>query len=194
MKAVIGLGNPGRDYKWTRHNVGYEVVNKITYDNNIEMNKEKYKAITGEGYIGTEKVIFIEPITYMNLSGESVREFVSFYKLQPEDIIVVCDDINLPIGSIRIRQKGSDGGQKGLRNIILNLGYDNFTRVRVGVGEKPPKWDLAKYVLSKFLPEEEDDIIKGITDAGNAVEMIIKQGSCADAMNKYNKRGVGKQS
>lgn len=194
MKAIIGLGNPGRDYKWTRHNVGYEVINKLAYDNNIDMNKEKFRAVVGEGHIGFEKVIFIQPITYMNLSGESVREFVNFYKLEPEDIIVVCDDINLPVGSIRIRQKGSDGGQKGLRNIIYQLGYDNFTRVRVGVGEKPKQWDLAKYVLSKFLPEEEEAIIQGITDAGDAVTMIIKDGSCSEAMNKYNKRGIGKQS
>lgn len=194
MKAIIGLGNPGRDYKWTRHNVGYEVINKLAYDNNIDMNREKFRAIVGEGHIGFEKVIFIEPITYMNLSGESVREFVNFYKLEPEDIIVVCDDINLPVGSIRIRQKGSDGGQKGLRNIIQQLGYDNFVRVRVGVGEKPPKWDLAKYVLSKFLPEENDDIIKGITDAGDAVTMIVKNKDVSEAMNKYNKRGIGKQS
>lgn len=191
MKAIIGLGNPGRDYKWTRHNVGFEVINKLAYDYNIDMNKEKYKALIGEGRIGMEKVLLIEPLTYMNLSGESVREFVNFYKLQPEDIIVVCDDINLPLGSIRIRAKGSDGGQKGLRNIIYQLGYDNFTRVRVGVGEKPPKWDLAKYVLSKFTEEENTDIIKGITDAGDAVAMIVKDGSTQQAMNTYNKKGIG---
>lgn len=191
MKAIIGLGNPGRDYKWTRHNVGFEVINKLAYDYNIDMNKEKYKALIGEGRIGMEKVLLIEPLTYMNLSGESVREFVNFYKLQPEDIIVVCDDINLPLGSIRIRAKGSDGGQKGLRNIIYQLGYDNFTRVRVGVGEKPPQWDLAKYVLSKFTEEENTDIIKGITDAGDAVAMIVKDGSTQQAMNTYNKKGIG---
>lgn len=191
MKAIIGLGNPGRDYKWTRHNVGFEVINKLAYDYNIDMNKEKYKALTGEGRIGMEKVILIEPLTYMNLSGESVREFVNFYKLQPKDIIVVCDDINLPVGSIRIRAKGSDGGQKGLRNIIYQLGYDNFTRVRVGVGEKPPQWDLARYVLSKFTEEENTDIIKGITDAGDAVAMIVKDGSTQQAMNTYNKKGIG---
>lgn len=194
MKAVIGLGNPGRDYKWTRHNVGYEVINKLAYDNNIDMNKSKFKAVMGDGHIGFEKVIFIEPITYMNLSGESVIEFVSFYKLAPEDIIVVCDDINLPVGSIRIRQKGSDGGQKGLRSIINHLGYDNFTRVRVGVGEKPEKWDLAKYVLSRFTDDEHEDIIKGITDAGDAITMIIKNNGTAEAMNKYNKKGIGNQS
>lgn len=191
MKLIIGLGNPGRDYKWTRHNVGFEVINKLAYDYNIDMNKEKYKAVIGDGRIGFEKVMLIEPLTYMNLSGESVREFVSFYKLEPEDIIVVCDDINLPVGSIRIRAKGSDGGQKGLRSIIYQLGYDNFTRVRVGVGEKPKEWDLAKYVLSKFTDEEYDDIIKGITDAGDAVAMIVKDGNTQQAMNSFNKKGIG---
>lgn len=191
MKAIIGLGNPGRDYKWTRHNIGFEVINKLAYDYNIDMNKEKYKAVIGEGRIGFEKVILIEPLTFMNLSGESIREFVNFYKLEPEDIIVICDDINLPVGSIRIRAKGSDGGQKGLRSIIYQLGYDNFTRVRVGVGEKPQQWDLAKYVLSKFTEEEKEEIIKGITSAGDAVTMIVKDGDTQQAMNTYNKKGIG---
>lgn len=194
MKAIIGLGNPGRDYSWTRHNVGFEVINKLAYDYNIDMSREKFRAVTGEGHIGFEKVILIQPLTYMNASGESVREFVSFYKLGPEDIIVVCDDINLPVGGIRIRTKGSDGGQKGLRSIMYQLGYDNFTRVRVGIGQKPEKWDLARYVLSKFTEEEHDGIIKGITNAGDAVAMIVKQNDAAEAMNKYNKRGQGKQT
>ncbi len=194
LKAIVGLGNPGRDYKWTRHNVGFEVINKLAYDYNIDMNKEKFRAVIGEGHIGFEKVMLIEPLTFMNLSGESVRDIVSFYKLEPEDIIVVCDDINLPVGGIRIRTKGSDGGQKGLRSIMYQLGYDTFTRVRVGIGQKPPQWDLAKYVLSKFTDEEHDDIIKGITDAGDAVAMIVKNNEAAEAMNKYNKRGQGKQN
>ena len=194
MKLFVGLGNPGRDYAWTRHNVGFEVINKLAYDYNIDMNKEKFRAVVGEGHMGFEKVMLIQPLTFMNLSGESVREFVSFYKLEPEDIIVVCDDINLPVGGIRIRKKGSDGGQKGLRSIMYQLGYDNFTRVRVGIGQKPDKWDLAKYVLSKFTEEEHDGIIKGITDAGDAIAMIVKQNDTAEAMNKYNKRGQGKQT
>lgn len=191
MFAVIGLGNPGREYEWTRHNAGFEVINKLAYDYNINMNKTKFKAVYGEGIIGFEKVILIQPTTYMNLSGHSVREFVSFYKLAPENIIVTCDDINLPVGSIRIRAKGSDGGQKGLRSIIEQLGYDNFARVRVGIGEKPPQWDLAKYVLSRFLEEEKNDIISGMTDATDAITMIIKSGNTADAMNKFNKK-IGK--
>lgn len=191
MKLIVGLGNPGRDYKWTRHNVGFEVINKLAYDYNIDMNKEKFKALYGEGRIGVEKVLLIEPLTYMNLSGESVREFVNFYKLEPEDIIVICDDINLPVGSLRIRGKGSDGGQKGLRNIIYQLGYDNFTRIRVGVGKKPAQWDLAKYVLSKFTEEENTDIINGITSATDAITMIVKDNSIQNAMNTFNKKGIG---
>lgn len=105
MIAIIGLGNPGREYNWTRHNIGFEVIGKLAYDNNINMNKEKYKAIVGEGRIGNEKVLLIQPLTYMNLSGDSVREFVNFYKLSPEEVIVVCDDINLPVGGIRIRKR-----------------------------------------------------------------------------------------
>ena len=189
MYAIIGLGNPGRQYKWTRHNVGYEVINKLAYDYNIDMNKQKFKAVIGEGRIGFEKVLLVQPVTYMNLSGESVREIVSFYKLEPRDIIVTCDDINLPLSHIRIREKGSDGGQKGLRSILYQLGYDNFTRVRVGIGEKPKDWDLADYVLSKFREDENDDIIKGITDAGDAIVSIIKTGDTRGAMNKYNKKG-----
>jgi PTH1 family peptidyl-tRNA hydrolase len=194
MYAIIGLGNPGKEYQGTRHNVGFEVISKLAYDYNIDINKEKYKAVYGEGRIGNEKVILIQPITYMNLSGDAVREFVSFYKLSSSEIIVACDDINLPVGGIRIRTKGSDGGQKGLRSIITQLGYDSFTRVRVGVGEKPAQWDLKNYVLSRFTKDEQEGIISGITDAGDAIVDIIKNGGDASAaMNRFNKKGMGKQ-
>lgn len=190
MIAIVGLGNPGRDYVWTRHNIGFEVINKLSYDYNIDMNKNKFKACIGEGRIGFEKVILVQPLTYMNLSGESVRELMSFYKLEPEQLIVFCDDINLPVGSIRIRSKGSDGGQKGLRNIIYQLGYDNFIRIRVGVGEKPKDWDLANYVLSKFTPEEHDEIVGAITSATDALALIVKDrlNGLSEAMNKFNKK------
>lgn len=194
MYAIIGLGNPGRDYAGTRHNVGFEVISKLAYDYNIDMNREKFKAVYGEGRIAGEKVILIQPITYMNLSGDAVAEFVNFYKLEDCEIIVTCDDINLPVGGIRIRTKGSDGGQKGLRSIIYRLGFDTFTRVRVGVGQKPPQWDLKNYVLSKFTSEETEGIISGITDAGDAIVEIIKNnGDASSAMNKFNKKGMGKQ-
>lgn len=190
MFLIVGLGNPGSEYVGTRHNVGYEVINKLSYDYNIDMNKSKFRAIIGEGRIGYEKVILAKPITYMNLSGESVREIAAYYKLEPWQIIVCCDDINLPLKYIRVRSKGSDGGQKGLRNIIYQLGDDEFARVRVGVGEKPPKWDLAKYVLSRFTDEEKPDIISGMTDAADAISIIVKNGENGinDAMNKYNKK------
>lgn len=189
MKIIAGLGNPGKEYGNTRHNVGFEVIAKLAYDYNIDMNRSKFKAVMGEGRIGFEKVVLLQPITYMNLSGECLREAVNFYKCDKKDIIVVCDDINLPLSYIRVRAKGTDGGQKGLRNIMYQLGYDDFTRVRVGVGEKPKEWDLKDYVLSKFTKEEEKDIIKGITDAADAVSMIVKaDGEVSEAMNKYNKK------
>ena len=193
MFLIVGLGNPGKEYDGTRHNIGFAAVDYIADKYNIELNRIKFKGVYGEGFIGGEKVILLKPTKYMNLSGDSVREFVNFYKLSPEEIIVVCDDINLPVGGIRIRKKGSDGGQKGLRSIIGQLGYDNFTRVRVGVGEKPAGWDLAKHVLSKFTDDEKDDIISGITDAAEAVSIIVKTGDVDKAMNKFNKKGQGKQ-
>ncbi len=189
MKIIAGLGNPGREYQGTRHNVGFEVIAKLAYDYNIDMNKSKFKAVMGEGRIGFEKVILLQPITYMNLSGECLREAVNFYKCEKEDIIVVCDDINLPLSYIRVRAKGTDGGQKGLRSIMYQLGYDDFTRVRVGVGEKPKEWDLKDFVLSHFSEGEKPDIIKGITDAADAVSMIVKaDGDVKEAMNRYNKK------
>ena len=130
MIAIIGLGNPGREYNWTRHNIGFEVVGKLAYDNDINMNKEKYKAIVGEGRIGNEKVLLIQPLTYMNLSGESIREVVNFYKISNEEIIVIYDDISLEVGRIRIREKGSHGGHNGIKSIIANLGTDVFPRVK----------------------------------------------------------------
>lgn len=191
MYLIAGLGNPGQEYKWTRHNVGFEVISKLAYDYNIDMNKSKFKAQLGEGIINGKKVILIKPLTYMNLSGESISQIMNFYKTDIENLIVLCDDINLPVGNIRIRKKGSDGGQKGLRSIITLLGTDNFPRVRVGVGSKPEGWDLKNFVLSRFTQEENDDIIKGITDAGNSVVSIIN-GQILDAMNKYNKKNTPK--
>jgi len=187
MYIIAGLGNPGNEYKWTRHNVGFEVISKLAFDYNIDMNKSKYKAVLGDGMIGGKKVILVKPLTYMNLSGESVIRLMNFYKEDIQNLIVVCDDINLPVGNIRIRKKGSDGGQKGLRSIIELLGSENFPRVRVGVGNKPDGWDLKNFVLSRFTEEENDAIIKGITDAGDSVVSIIN-GKMLDAMNMYNKK------
>ena len=188
MHLIIGLGNPGTKYKGTRHNVGFEMVDKLCYDHKITLkNNSRFRAHVGEGRIGDAPVLLIQPMTYMNLSGESVRKILHFYKLSPSDIIVVYDDVNLPVGEIRVRERGSAAGQKGMVNIIAQLGTDEFTRVRIGVGDKPPGWTLSDYVLSRFLREEWDDMIKGITKAGDAVEQIIKEGVVL-TMNKYNKR------
>lgn len=191
MKLIIGLGNPGNEYKWTRHNVGFEAIDKLAYDFNINVNKNKFKAIYGEGIIHGEKVLLIKPLTYMNLSGECVRDFLNFYKdLDISDIMVICDDINLPLGAIRIRKKGSDGGQNGLKNIIYQLGSDNFPRIRIGIGQKPEHFTLANFVLSKFNKDEEVDIVKGITYATEAIEIFIKDrdNGLSNAMNKFNKK------
>lgn len=190
MYIIAGLGNPGNNYKWTRHNVGFEAIDKMSYDYNINMNKSKFKAVFGEGEILKNKVILLKPQTYMNLSGESVRDFFKYYKIEIENLIVICDDINLPVGDIRIRPKGSDGGQKGLQNIIYQLGESNFTRIRIGIGNKSEGWDLKNFVLSHFNKEEEKGIIEGITYATEAIEIILKDkdNGINNAMNKYNKK------
>ena len=191
MKLIIGLGNPGSEYKWTRHNVGFETIDKLSYDFNINVNKNKFKSIYGEGIINGEKILLIKPLTYMNLSGECVRDFLNFYKdLSIEDIVVICDDVNLDLGAIRIRKKGSDGGQNGLKNIIYQLGRDDFCRIRIGVGKKPEHYTLSNFVLSKFNKDEDDAIIKGITCATDSVELFIKdkENGLTKAMNLFNKK------
>ena len=187
MKLIVGLGNPGRDYAGTRHNIGFEAIRKLAYDHTIEINRAKFRAHFGEGRIGAEKVILAMPQTFMNLSGEAVRDIMAFYKLSQEDLIVIYDDVSLVPGQIRVRETGSAGGHNGVKNLLYHLETDEFLRVRVGIGEKPSGWDLADYVLSKFRPNEMDDIISGITLATEAVECILSQGVKA-AMNRYNKK------
>ncbi|WP_058486511.1 aminoacyl-tRNA hydrolase [Defluviitalea phaphyphila] len=187
MFAVIGLGNPGNKYDTTRHNVGFKVIERLAYENNINLNKKKHHAIIGEGIIGEEKVVLAKPQTYMNLSGQSVIEIINWYKIDKSNIIIVYDDISLPLGALRIRTKGSAGGHNGIKNIISHLNSQEFLRVKVGVGEKPPGWDLADYVLSHFTKEEMKYITESIKKACDAIETIIKEGSVA-AMNKFNKK------
>jgi len=188
MKIIIGLGNPGDSYKGTRHNVGFEMINKLCFDFNITAKKNKrFRAEIGEGRIGREAVMLVKPQTFMNLSGEAIQAILHFYKLSPAKIIVVYDDVSLPVGEIRVRERGGANGQKGMLNTIAMLGTDEFARVRIGVGDKPPSWTLSDYVLSRFLKEEWDDMINGITKAGDAVQLILKEGTAA-AMNVFNKR------
>jgi len=188
MYVIVGLGNPGSKYTGTRHNIGFELLAKLCRDHNITMkNNNRFKAHTGEGRIAGKAVLLVAPMTYMNLSGNAVRKVLQFYKLTPADMVVAYDDVNLPVGDIRVRERGSAAGQKGMVSIIENLRTDEFARIRMGVGDKPPGWTLSDYVLSKFLREELDDMFKGVDKAAEAVEQILQEG-VVPAMNKHNKR------
>lgn len=191
MYIIVGLGNPGREYDNTRHNIGFFVLEKLAGQENISILEKRHKAIIGKGVVAGQKCILAKPQTYMNLSGESVRELADYYKAdEKENLIVISDDISLDVGILRIRRKGSAGGHNGLKNIIANLGHDSFIRVKMGVGEKPPGWDLADYVLGRFSPKEREAMDEAAGRAADAVRMIIAQGADA-AMNQFNggKRG-----
>ena len=185
MYIIAGLGNPGKKYEHTRHNVGFDVMDVLAEKYNIRMDEKKYKAICGKGMIGSEKVVLVKPQTFMNLSGESIAEAVNFYKVDPEHIIIVYDDISLDVGQLRIRKKGSAGGHNGIKNIIAHLGTQEFPRIKVGVGDKPKKMDLADYVLSRFSKEDSAVMEDAFREAAGAVEMMIIQGADA-AMNQFN--------
>jgi PTH1 family peptidyl-tRNA hydrolase len=187
MHIIVGLGNPTEKYQATRHNVGWDAITRLSDDYKIPLDFKKHKAICGKGYMEGEKVILAQPITYMNLSGESVRELVDFYKVSPEEVIVIYDDISLEVGQLRIRKKGSAGGHNGIKSIISHLGTDEFPRIKVGVGDKPKGWDLADYVLSRFQGEEQASIREALKDSADACKMIITSGMDA-AMNLYNKK------
>lgn len=185
MFMIAGLGNPTKAYEGTRHNVGFRVIDKIAQDYNIAVDTKKHRALCGKGVIEGQKVILLKPLTYMNLSGESIREAADYYKIAPEDILVIFDDISLDVGQLRIRKKGSAGGHNGIKSIIAHLGTTEFPRIKVGVGEKPKGWDLADYVLGKFSGEDAKLIGEAAADASDAVKLMLTQDIDA-AMNKYN--------
>lgn len=186
MFLIAGLGNPGRQYEKTRHNMGFDTIDELIDRHSIPQGGIAHKAMYGKGMIAGEKVLAVKPLTYMNLSGEAIREYVNYYKMDPEtELIVIYDDIDLDPGQIRIRKKGSAGGHNGIKSIIAQIGTQNFYRIKVGVGAKPKGWDLADYVLGRFSSEERELVDKAICDAADAVEMILKDGIEA-AMNHYN--------
>ncbi|MEG1458066.1 MAG: aminoacyl-tRNA hydrolase [Acetivibrio sp.] len=185
MFIVIGLGNPTREYQATRHNIGFDAITRIADDNKISMDLKKHKAICGKGYIAGQKVILAQPQTYMNVSGESVRELMDYYKVKEEEIIIIYDDISLDVGKLRVRPKGSAGGHNGIKSIIQHMGTQEFARIRIGVGDKPKGWDLADYVLGRFSTEEEKTIREALKLASEACETIITEGVEA-AMNRFN--------
>ena len=185
MYLIAGLGNPTREYDKTRHNVGFSVIDVLADKYNIDVSDRKHKALCGKGIIEGEKVLLLKPQTFMNLSGESIREAVDYYKIDPEDIIVIYDDISLDPGQLRIRLKGSAGGHNGIKNIIAHLGTQEFPRIKVGVGAKPPKMDLADYVLSRFGAEEQKLMDEAFGEAAEAAVMMMTAGA-ERAMNHYN--------
>lgn len=189
MYIIVGLGNPGKDYENTRHNVGFMVIDEAAEKYHISVNEKKHKAIVGKGFIAGQKVILVKPQTFMNLSGESVRDIIDYYKIDEKtELIIISDDISLDVGALRVRKKGSAGGHNGLKNIILHLGHDEFQRIRMGVGEKPAGYDLADYVLGHFPKDEKEKIEESVKKAADALEVMIADGPDA-AMNQFNKKG-----
>lgn len=186
MYIIAGLGNPGKKYVGTRHNMGFEALDAVAAKYNIDIKKAKFNALYGEGTIEGEKVVLVKPQTFMNLSGESIREFRSWYKTDDSKIIIIYDDVSLPVGKMRIRPKGSAGGHNGMKSIIYQLGSDDFPRIKIGVGSPDnPDYDLADYVLGKFTKAEVKELIQKAIDTADAVGEIIKNG-IEKAMTKYN--------
>ncbi len=185
MKLIVGLGNPGGEYAATRHNIGFRAIDSLARAYNIDITKNKFKALIGEGRIEDEKVILMKPQTYMNLSGEAVRACMDWKKIERNDIIIIYDDVSLDIGQLRIRKTGSAGGHNGIKNIIAHLGSQEFARIKVGVGEKPQGWDLADYVLGRFNEEEMEKMQSSLKDIEKAIAVMLDKG-IDQAMNRYN--------
>lgn len=183
MYIIAGLGNPGSKYHMTRHNAGFMVIDKLAENNNIDMGKLKHRAFIGDGTIGGKRAMLLKPQTFMNLSGESVREAMAFYKADISELIVIFDDTSIPAGTVRIREKGSAGGHNGMKSIISCTGTTEFKRVRIGIGEKPSGWDLADYVLGKFSADDAILVQSAAERAAEAIEILVSDGIQA-AMNK----------
>ena len=183
---LVCLGNPGDQYENTRHNVGFQVADAVAERHNVPIQRLKFRALTNTITVGEKKVLLMKPVTYMNLSGEAVHEAASFYKVPPERILVVSDEVALAPGKIRVRRSGSAGGHNGLKNSIAHLGTDQFPRIRVGVGQKPhPDYDMAGWVLGKFQGEDKKAVEEAVKRAADAAECLIQEG-VDKAMNRYN--------
>lgn len=187
MKLICGLGNPGTKYDTTRHNVGFYALDELAelLDARIYINRNR--ALTGQAYLGSEKLLLVKPLTYMNLSGEAIVSLASYYKIEAADILVLCDDVNLPLGQLRIRNGGSAGGHNGLKNIIQLLGSDQFPRIRIGVGPQPEGLDLIDFVLMSMTAEQLKEARQAAKKAAQAARMLIESGPQA-AMNAFNQR------
>lgn len=194
MYIIAGLGNPGKKYEGTRHNIGWQVIDELAEKYNIRVAESKFKGLIGKGIINGQKAVLVKPLTYMNLSGECIGEAVNFYKIdETTELIVVADDISLDVGQIRMRKKGSAGGHNGLKSIIAHLGHEEFMRIKMGVGDKPKGYDLADYVLGHFSKEEEKILDESKKMAVLAIETIMSDG-IDKAMNLYNTKKTVKKN
>lgn len=185
MKVIVGLGNPGQEYGATRHNIGFMAVDKLAEKWSITGWRERYNALVAE-HRAEETVLLVKPQTYMNLSGRAVAPLAAFYKVQYHDITVIYDDLDLPVGRLRLRLKGGSGGHRGIESMLYELGNDDFTRIRIGIGRPPQGWETAGYVLNRFTDEEAPVISEAVDQAVGAVECILQEGF-TKAMNKFNK-------
>ena len=186
MKIVVGLGNPGAEYSATRHNVGFLAVEELAKRWEISSWRSRHEALVAEYRENSESVLLVKPQTYMNLSGVAVGEISRWYKLKADDVIVIYDDLDLPVGKLRLRPQGGSGGHRGIESILAHLGTENFYRVRIGIGRPPAGWETANYVLGRFSPEEAPKVADTIVKAAEAVEYILKHG-ITKAMNIYSK-------
>ena len=193
MYLIAGLGNPAAKYEKTRHNIGFDVIDAVADRYNIHVTEKKSKAYCGSGYMEGQKVLLVKPQTFMNLSGDSIAPLMKFYKLDPADqMIIIYDDISLEPGNLRIRRKGSAGGHNGIKDIIAKTGSDQFSRIKVGVGQKPADWALADYVLSRFSTGERCLVDEAVMEAVEALGQMV-QGETDEAMNRYNRKKTVKQ-
>ncbi|PWK07899.1 aminoacyl-tRNA hydrolase [Tumebacillus permanentifrigoris] len=185
MKLIIGLGNPGPEYAKTRHNIGFMAIDKLAADLRIDVTKNKFQALYGEGMHKGEKIVLLKPMTYMNRSGDSVSQALTWYKPKPEDIVVIYDDMDTAVGKLRLRTKGSAGGHNGIKSLIAHLGTQEFQRVRMGIGRPHPGTDVIKHVLMNFRPDEWEPMDEAVSKIPNVIDCIIDQGFTI-AMNRFN--------
>lgn len=184
IRLVIGLGNPGKEYEKTRHNVGWWVLDELSNSLGFSFNREKFKGLYGEAYINDQKVFFLKPLTYMNRSGESVSQFVRFFKLKPSKVLLIYDDLDLPLGKVRFREKGSSAGHRGVQSVIDALGTQEIPRIKVGIGRPATKEEVVDYVLSPFRKEELPVVEEAVKRAANCVETLLREGTSQKTTSK----------
>ena len=189
MKMIVGLGNPGSKYKETKHNIGFITLDEFAVQHNMAFNKTKFEAVYAEGFIGTEKILLVKPQTFMNDSGRAVRPLMDYYSIPIEDLVVVYDDMDMPVGKIRLRQKGGAGGHNGIKSLIQHLGTQDFNRIRIGVGRPQHNMTVIQHVLSPFSKDDHAEMLHSVKESVDAIDHFIKGNNFLETMNQFNKKG-----